>query len=96
MPKRKLNSDEIKLCERNLKILREEYEMLVMQEKVCSAHLDFILEANYKRMRRDYKKKLEEAKNGINQITKTISTLKDQMQNGVEKKEDDKNGNQNS
>ena len=86
MSRRQLNSDEKKLCEKNLKILEEEYTTFIDEEKICKAHLNFILEINYRKMRREFKKKLLAAEREIRQITQTISILKNQIKNGVDKK----------
>jgi len=90
MKKRKLTDDEVKVTIRNIEILKEKIKDLEYYRKYNELMIDSGLEVNLKEQKRKFKKQLNEVMTEQNSMRATIKIAEDQVENGVEIKEEKK------
>jgi len=87
MVKRKLDNNEIKICERQLKSRGEKIGWLQYQLKYYDLMLSEGLEQNYLKTIREFKNQKSEYESELKAEQEVIAELKRQMKDGVEIKE---------
>lgn len=86
--KRPLNETELKISKKNLELIKDELEGL---EKIDIARKQLALdtaEIEFNRQIKQLEKDLKGLKNEANVMKETVKILEDQIQNGVEEKEE--------
>lgn len=90
--KRKLNDDEVRLCERALNDFDEQMPVLKFNLKYQTMMLEEGLEIQHKQNLKQMSLRKVQTENEIENINQHIRILKDQLENGVEVKEEIKDG----
>lgn len=97
--KRKLNKEELAICEKSMKRFADELSWINYQLKYHDLMIDFGAFENYKKNLRDFKQHRVDWENMKKELMANIEVLKYQIENGVEFKkeikEQKKEGNKN-
>lgn len=88
MTKRELSEDEKKICERALIEIAEQMKALDYNKRQQTMTIEEGLELQYKQNLKIMSAKLAETENEIANLNEHIKILNDQLQNGVEIKEE--------
>ena len=86
--KRTLNKEEQQIIRKQLGRLEQEREYQLYLEHHANLMLEQGLYQNYQKSIREFQQKLKTVKKQQNELQQTIQTLNDQLQNGVETKEE--------
>lgn len=86
--RRNLSRDEIALSEVNIKRIQEFLDDWNDEIKICESHIEFIIDINARKAKKDFTMRLKRARMEKNQAEQTIKTLQEQIKNGVEIKEE--------
>jgi len=96
MAKRELTPEEKKLCEKQIRELKEENKWLNYIAKHAALMVSEGLWLNYQKQLKEYLKRKKDAYREIYQNERIIAVLKDQIENGVEIKENNDDENKNN
>jgi hypothetical protein len=88
--KRKFDGKEMSIAVKNLEGMKEELEYNVYQKQICDLKLESGLKIEMLKQVRDYKKLKREFEADISILKDKISLLENQIRNGVDVKENDK------
>ena len=81
--KRQLNDDEVAMINRSIPLIKKEMEWLSAQSELFNLQINKLLKLNYERALAELENKLREVESLLEQHTRSLEILDDQIKNGV-------------